>query len=85
MSDISLFLSNLKLDFRCKGYLISLTPDDLYHRYIQSLPLLPTDAMTWSFSIVTLSYHALHLDLQDAILKNGHQLPNLSLPTTKPL
>ena len=85
MSDISLALSTLKLEYRDKGNLIPLTPDDLYRRYIQYLPLLSFNAMTWSFSLITLFYHALPLDLQDEIIKDGYHLPNLSLLLTKSL
>ena len=63
MSDISLALSTLKLEYRYKSNFISLTPYDLYQRYIQCLPLLPSNAMTWSFNLVTIFYHALPLDL----------------------
>ena len=45
MSDISLALSTLKLEYRYKGNLISLTPYNLYRRYIQYLPLLPSNAI----------------------------------------
>ena len=83
MSDISLALSTLKLEYRYKGNFISLTLDDLYRRYIQYLPLLSSNAMVWSFSLVTLFYHTLPLDLQDAIIKDGYRLPNLSLLLTK--
>ena len=41
MSDIALSLSNIKLEFRYKGNLMFLIPDDLYRRYIQYFPLLP--------------------------------------------
>ena len=62
-----------------------LTPDDLYGRYIQCLPLLLSNAITWSFSLVMLFYHTLPLELQDAIIKDGCHLPNLSLFLTKAL
>ena len=79
MSDISLSLSTLKLEYRYKVSLISLTPDDQY------LPLLPSNAMVWSFSLVMLFCHALPLDLQNAIIKDGYHLPNLPLLLTKSL
>ena len=85
MLDISLALSTLKLEYYYKGNLISLTPDDLYRCYIQYLPLLLSDAMIWYLSLVTLFYHALPLDLQDAIIKDGYHLPHLSLLLTKSL
>ena len=46
MSDIALVLNNLKVDLRLKGYLITLTPDDLFRCYIQYLPFLLFDAMS---------------------------------------
>jgi len=75
MSDISFALSSIKLEYRYKGNFISLTPDDLYRRYIQYLPLLPSDAMAWSFSLVTLFYNVFPLDLQNAIIKDGIIFP----------
>ena len=85
MSDISKALSNLKLEFQLRGKTINLTLDDLFRRYIQYLPLLPTDAMTWSFSLVTLFFNAFPTDLRDAILKEGYNLPNLSFLITESL
>ena len=54
MLDISLTLSNLKFEYRCKGNVITLTPDYIYRRYILYLPLLPSDTMIWYFRLVTL-------------------------------
>ena len=76
MSYISLTLLNLKLEYRFKA-------DDFYRCYIQYLPLLLSDAITWSFSLVALFYHALPLNLQDAIVKDRYRLPHLSLFLTK--
>ena len=41
--------------------------------------------MTWSYSLVTLFFHVFPTDLQDAILKEGYNLPNLSFLITKSL
>ena len=41
--------------------------------------------MSWSFSLETLFFHAFPIDLHDALLKEGYQLPNPFLLTTKPL
>ena len=85
MSDISLTLSNLKLEYRFKSNLITLTPDDLYRRYIEYLLLLPSHTMTWYFSLVTLFYYALPLNLYNAIVKDRYQLLNLLLLLRKSL
>ena len=41
--------------------------------------------MTWSFSLVTLFVNAFPTDLQDAILNEGYNLPNLSFLINKSL
>ena len=41
--------------------------------------------MTWSFSLVTLFVNAFPTDLQDAILREGYNFPNLSVLITKSL
>ena len=76
---------DLKLEFCFKGNVITLTPDDLYRRYIKYLLLFPSDGALWSFSLGTLFYHTLPLDLQDVTVKNRYQLPNLLLLATKSL
>ena len=53
MSNISFTLSYVKLEYCFKG-LITLTADDLYRFYIQYLPLLLSDDMTRTFSLVSL-------------------------------
>ena len=72
LADISLALSSLKMISTHKGKLVVLTPDDLYSRYIEFLPLLAPNAMTWSFSLVTLFFHALPSELQEAVQSGGY-------------
>ena len=45
MSDISFALSTLKFEFELRRKNINLTSDCLYRRYIQHLPLLPSNTM----------------------------------------
>ena len=47
LTDIALALTSLKIISNHKGKVIVLTPDDLYSRYIELLPLLAPNAMTW--------------------------------------
>ena len=54
-----------------KGKLVVLTLDDLYSRYIELLPLLASNAMTLSFFFVTLFFHALPFELQEAVQSGG--------------
>jgi len=59
LADISLALSSLKMVSNHQGRTISLTPDDLFSHFAEFLPLLSPNAMTWSFSLVTLFFNAL--------------------------
>ena len=82
LHDIYLALSDLKLVSKVNGETISLTPDTLYQRFIELLPLLPFNATSWSFSLVTLFYNALNVELQEIIRLDGYVLPNNSNLTT---
>jgi len=44
--DISLALSNLKITNKFRDKRMSLTPDDLFSRYTEFLPLLYPNALT---------------------------------------
>ena len=71
LTDISLVLTSLKIISNHKGKVIVLTPDDLYSRYIEFLPLLVPNTMTWSLFLVTLFFHALPSELQEAVQSGG--------------
>ena len=45
MSNISLVISGLKLDFRLKGEIFNLNPVDRYRRYTQYPSLFPFNTM----------------------------------------
>ena len=68
---IALALSGLKLEFYLKRKLITYIPDDLYHRSIQYLLLLPFDATFWSFSLVTLLFNVISIELQNILHTDG--------------
>ena len=82
MHDIYLSLSSLKLESRANRKTTYLTPDSLFQRFIEFTPLLSPNATSWSFSLVTLFYNALGVELQESIRLDGYVLPNNStLPT----
>ena len=82
MHDIYLSLSSLKLESRANGKTTYLTPDFLFQRFIEFTPLLSPNATSWSFSLVTIFYNALGVELQESIKLGGYILPNISnLPT----
>ena len=51
--------------------IISLTPDTLGQRLIKFTTLLPPNATSWSFILITLIYNALSVALQHAIRLDG--------------
>ena len=63
LADISRTLSNLKMVYKYRGKKILPTPGDLFSRYTEFVPLLSPNALTWSFCLVTLFFHALPLEL----------------------
>ena len=71
MHDIYLALSELKLVYESHGKLVTLTADTLYQQFIEFSPLLPPNATAWSFSLVTLFYNVLSVELQEAIRLAG--------------
>ena len=76
MHDIYFTLSEFKLLYKFHGKLVTLTADILYQQFIEFSPLLPPNAITWSFSLVTLFYNALSVELQEAIRLAEYILPN---------
>ena len=63
LANISLVLFNLKMIYNYGERTISLSTDDLFSRHTESFPLLPQNALTWSFSLVILFFHDLPLEL----------------------
>ena len=53
--------------YNYRGRIISLTPDDLFSCYTEFMSLLSPNALNWSFSLVTLFFIALPLELQETV------------------
>ena len=77
LANISLALSSLKKVSQLRRRIILLTSDDLFSRFVEFIPLLSPSALAWYFSLVTLFFHALPLELKDAATP-GYILPDLS-------
>ena len=67
LADISIALSYHEIISHHKEMTISLIPDDLFSHFLEFLPLLSSNASNWSFSLVTLFFHALLLELQETV------------------
>ena len=78
LHDIYLALSRLKLVSKVNDKIIYLTPDDLYKRFIEFVFILSPDTTTWSFTLVTLLYNTLGVELQEFIRSGGYIFPNSS-------
>ena len=77
-----LALAKVKMTYILRNKQISLTPDDLFSRFTEYLPLLSPNAMTWSFFLVTLFFHAMPSELQEAVQLGGYVFPDISTLTT---
>ena len=53
LHNIYLALSELKRFYKVNGKIIPLKADTLYQRFIELLPFLPPNSISWSFSLVT--------------------------------
>ena len=82
LADISLALLKLKMTYMLRNKIIPLTPDDLFSRFTEYLPLLSPNAMTWSFCLVYLYFHALPSELQEVVQLGGYVFPDISTLAT---
>ena len=71
LADIFLALFSFKIVSQLRRRTISLTLDDLFSCFVRFLPLFSPNTLTWSFSLVTLFFHALALELQKAVKLGG--------------
>ena len=59
-----------------------LLPVDVFGNFIAFLPLISPSAMSWSFFLVTLFFHATILELQEAVQLGGYIFPDISTLTS---
>ena len=85
ITDVEQELTRFKVEFRNRHRLRFLTPDDLYRRYQDFIPLLPDDANTWPFHLVVLYLNALSVHLKESVVARGYTLPQFRLLSTKVL
>ena len=67
LADISLALFKLKMNYIFRNKKNYLTPNDLFGRFTEFLPLLSPNAMIWSFCLVTLYFHTMPSESQEAV------------------
>ena len=82
LADISIALSNLKMTKNCRDKTMSLTSDDSFSRYTKFIPTISPNTFTWSFSLITLFFHDLPLELQEAVRSECYILPDISQLST---
>ena len=71
-------LSQLKLEFKERKKVQSITPDELYREHQNYIPLLPDDAQEWLFRLVMLFLNALPVSLKKIVVSWDYKLPRLS-------
>ena len=82
IADVETELSSLKLETRVRGQTHCISPDELYWRYQDFIPLLPDDAHDWSFHLVVLFLNALPVTLKELIIVQGYKPPRFRELTT---
>lgn len=80
---MDLELTHLRLKYRFKGQVQTLTPDDLYRRYQDFVPLLLEDANEWYLHIAVLFLNALPVTLKELVVSQRYKLRQFSLLSTK--
>ena len=65
--------------------MVTTTPETVYKKFHEYIPLLPNDTNKWSFCISTMYYHALTTDIKMEMKLQGYVLPQPSLLSTKEL
>ena len=83
ITDVERELTHLRLEYRFKGQVQTLTPDDLYRRYQDFVPLLLEDANEWYLHIAVLFLNALPVTLKELVVGQRYKLPRFSLLSTK--
>ena len=82
IADVETELSSLKLETRVRGQTHCISPDELYQRYQNFIPLLPDDTHDWSFRLVVLFLNALPVTLKELIIAQEYKPPRFSELTT---
>ena len=85
ITNVEQALSQLKMEFKDRHRIRFLTPDDLYRRYHDLIPLLPNDTNEWSFHLVVFYLNALPIHLKESVVARGYKLPRFRLLSTKVL
>ena len=78
ITDVEDVLSQLKLEFKERKKVQSITPDELYREHQNYIPLLPDDAQEWLFRLVMLFLNALPVSLKKIVVSWDYKLPRLS-------
>ena len=83
ITDVERELTHLRIEYRFKGQVQTLNPDDLYRRYQDFVPLLLEDANEWYLHLAVLFLNALPVTLKELVVGQGYKLPRFSLLSIK--
>ena len=75
IEDIGNQLRRFTLSYTYRGKLRQSTPDLIFSRYLDLLPMLPEANDTWGFNLVNLFWSAMTSTIREAILDKGYALP----------
>ena len=71
------------MTYQLKGETKHASPDAIYQRYLEELPMLPEDAKTWGFNLVNMVWTSLTEDLKGSLLDSGYKQPAYKQMLTK--
>lgn len=66
-----------------KGQLKTITPGKIHEKYLSIVPLLPNDANSWGFNLLSVFHGALPENIRKKMLNNGYRLPPFTTLGTK--
>ena len=77
-------LNFFKMEYHDKiGKLITTTPDTVFNKMLDYIPILPNDAVKWTFCLPSIYYNSLSAKLRKQMAVTKYILPQPSLLTTK--
>ena len=84
IEQVQVSLNYFKMEYYDKaGKLTTTTPDTVFNKMLDYLPILPDDASKWTFCLPSVYYNALSAKIRNQTTVNKYIVPQPSLLATK--
>ena len=82
---MSKFLSFIKTSYccNCTKDIVTTTPDTVYKKMAEYVPILPEDTNKWSFCLPSIYYYALTSQIQFELRLQEYTIPQAFMSPTK--